>query len=218
MLLCSGLLFAPVLAARLNRGSPGQTSSGVTRLSAAALDRPTAARAGRHATRAIAPAVTAAPVALAAAAAPPPAVAPTTVAPLPTTAPAPPQPAPPQPTITHTHPTTTTTRPRPTTSPTTGPTTTKPPTTTTTTTVNYANGQGGKASWYTSASSGGCAHRTLPKGTKVKVTNTANGKSVVCTVNERGPYVDGRIIDLSKPDFDNVAGSHVGVIEVLVEW
>ena len=213
MLLCSGLLFAPVLAARLNRGSPGQTSSGVTRLSAAALDRPTAARAGRHATRAIAPAVTAAPVALVAAAAPPPVVAPTTVAPLPTTAP-----APPQPTTTHTHPTTTTTRPRPTTSPTTGPTTTKPPTTTTTTTVNYANGQGGKASWYTSASSGGCAHRTLPKGTKVKVTNTANGKSVVCTVNERGPYVDGRIIDLSKPDFDNVAGSHVGVIEVLVEW
>jgi len=113
----------------------------------------------------------------------------------------------------HTHPTTTTTRPAP--KPTT--TTTKPPAPTTTTT-KYANGQGGKASWYTAAATGGCAHRTLPKGTKVKVTNTANGRSVICTVNERGPYVDGRIIDLSRPDFDSVAGSRVGVIDVLIEW
>ncbi len=208
LLLCSGLLFAPALAARVNRGSPGPTSSGVTRLSAAELDRSTAARAGRNATPSTATAMTAAPVPLAAA--PVTAVAPTTVAPLPTTTS-----AAPQPTTTHAHPTTTRPGPATTKPPT---TTTKPPATTTTTTVKYANGQGGKASWYTSASSGGCAHRTLPKGTKVKVTNTANGRSVVCTVNERGPYVDGRIIDLSKPDFDNVAGSHVGVIGVMIEW
>lgn len=42
------------------------------------------------------------------------------------------------------------------------------------------------------------AHRTLPFGTKVKVTNTDNKKSVVVTINDRGPFVKGRIIDLSK--------------------
>lgn len=41
------------------------------------------------------------------------------------------------------------------------------------------------------------AHKTLPFGSKVKVTNTANGKSVVVRVNDRGPYVAGRLIDLS---------------------
>lgn len=41
------------------------------------------------------------------------------------------------------------------------------------------------------------AHRTLPFGTKVRVTNTNNGKSVVVRVNDRGPFKDDRIIDLS---------------------
>jgi rare lipoprotein A len=41
------------------------------------------------------------------------------------------------------------------------------------------------------------AHRTLPFGTKVKVTNKSNGRSVVVTINDRGPFVRGRIIDLS---------------------
>lgn len=41
------------------------------------------------------------------------------------------------------------------------------------------------------------AHKTLPFGTKVKVTNQANGKSVKVTINDRGPFVKGRIIDLS---------------------
>jgi len=41
------------------------------------------------------------------------------------------------------------------------------------------------------------AHRTLPLGTKVKVTNKSNGHSVVVTINDRGPFVRGRIIDLS---------------------
>jgi rare lipoprotein A len=41
------------------------------------------------------------------------------------------------------------------------------------------------------------AHRQLPLGTYVKVTNLRNGKSVVVRVNDRGPYVEGRIMDLS---------------------
>lgn len=41
------------------------------------------------------------------------------------------------------------------------------------------------------------AHRTLPLGTKVKVTNKSNGHSVVVTINDRGPFVRGRIIDVS---------------------
>jgi rare lipoprotein A len=40
------------------------------------------------------------------------------------------------------------------------------------------------------------AHRTLPLGTKVKVTNKSNGHSVVVTINDRGPFVRGRIIDV----------------------
>jgi rare lipoprotein A len=42
------------------------------------------------------------------------------------------------------------------------------------------------------------AHRTLPFGTKVKVTNLENNKSVIVVINDRGPFVFGRIIDLSK--------------------
>src|SRR5258708_4590823 len=41
------------------------------------------------------------------------------------------------------------------------------------------------------------AHRTLPFGTKVKVTNKRNGQSVVVTINDRGPFVRGRVIDVT---------------------
>ena len=41
------------------------------------------------------------------------------------------------------------------------------------------------------------AHRTLPFGTRVRVTNKNNGRSVVVTINDRGPFVQGRIIDLT---------------------
>jgi len=41
------------------------------------------------------------------------------------------------------------------------------------------------------------AHRTLPFGTMVRVTNTGTGKSVVVRINDRGPFVKGRIIDLT---------------------
>ena len=42
------------------------------------------------------------------------------------------------------------------------------------------------------------AHKTLPFGTKVEVTNLANNKTVLVRINDRGPYVKGRIIDLTK--------------------
>lgn len=41
------------------------------------------------------------------------------------------------------------------------------------------------------------AHKTLPFGTRVKVTNLANGKFVLVKINDRGPFIKGRIIDLS---------------------
>ena len=42
-----------------------------------------------------------------------------------------------------------------------------------------------------------CAHPTLPFGTKVRVTNLRNGRSVIVRINDRGPFVSNRIIDLS---------------------
>jgi len=42
------------------------------------------------------------------------------------------------------------------------------------------------------------AHRSLPFGTKLKVTNQRNGKSVVVRINDRGPFIRGRVLDLSK--------------------
>lgn len=67
----------------------------------------------------------------------------------------------------------------------------------------------GKASWYamTSRTASGeranpnamtAAHRTLPFGTRVKVVNLVNRRSVVVRINDRGPFIRGRIIDVSK--------------------
>ncbi|OQM76340.1 septal ring lytic transglycosylase RlpA family protein [Manganibacter manganicus] len=42
------------------------------------------------------------------------------------------------------------------------------------------------------------AHRTLPFGTRIKVTNRNNGRSVVVRINDRGPFVKGRVLDLSR--------------------
>ena len=41
------------------------------------------------------------------------------------------------------------------------------------------------------------AHRTLPFGTRVRVTNPHNGRSVIVRINDRGPFIQGRVIDLS---------------------
>ena len=42
------------------------------------------------------------------------------------------------------------------------------------------------------------AHRTLPFGTKVMVTNKRNGRSVIVRINDRGPFIRGRVLDVSK--------------------
>lgn len=61
------------------------------------------------------------------------------------------------------------------------------------------------------------AHKTLPFGTKVRVTNMENGKSVVVKINDRGPFVKGRILDLSQSAFSNIASTLSGVIKVKIE-
>ena len=69
--------------------------------------------------------------------------------------------------------------------------------------------QCGKASWYkmgTRTASGeamnanalAAAHRTLPFGTRVRVENLGNGRSVVVRINDRGPFVGGRVIDVTR--------------------
>ena len=61
------------------------------------------------------------------------------------------------------------------------------------------------------------AHRTLAFGTKVKVTNVSNNKSVIVTVNDRGPFIRGRIIDLSKSAFKVIGNTRSGVLKVKME-
>ncbi|MFC0029626.1 septal ring lytic transglycosylase RlpA family protein [Micromonospora chaiyaphumensis] len=61
------------------------------------------------------------------------------------------------------------------------------------------------------------AHKTLPFNTKVRVTNPANGKSVVVRINDRGPYIDGRCIDLSRAAFAAIASTDLGELTVRYE-
>lgn len=58
------------------------------------------------------------------------------------------------------------------------------------------------------------AHKTLPFGTKVKITNKSNGKSVVVEINDRGPFVKAREFDLSHAAFDEIANPGSGIISV----
>nr|WP_319490714.1 septal ring lytic transglycosylase RlpA family protein [uncultured Desulfobacter sp.] len=58
------------------------------------------------------------------------------------------------------------------------------------------------------------AHRRLPFGTKVKVTNKRNKKSVIVTINDRGPFVEGRIIDLSRSAFRRISNTRHGTLDV----
>ncbi len=62
-----------------------------------------------------------------------------------------------------------------------------------------------------------CAHRDYPLGTKVRVSNPANGKEVECIVNDRGPLVPGRDIDLSYAAAKNIGLIGPGVAKVDVE-
>lgn len=74
--------------------------------------------------------------------------------------------------------------------------------------------ESGLASWYTSEYA---AHRTLPFGTLLKVTNTDNGKGVIVEVGDRGPFIDGRILDLPVFAFEQIASLGAGVIPITVE-
>ena len=61
------------------------------------------------------------------------------------------------------------------------------------------------------------AHKTLPFGTVVKVINTANNKSVEVKINDRGPFVKGRVIDLSQKAFEQIGSTNQGVVPVRIE-
>ena len=89
----------------------------------------------------------------------------------------------------------------------------------------------GKASFYSKRSTGSrtasgerlhhdsltCAHRTYPFGTRLKVTHQGNGKSVIVRVTDRGPFVRGRIIDLSWGAARELGMLSQGIAQVTVE-
>jgi rare lipoprotein A len=92
--------------------------------------------------------------------------------------------------------------------------------------------QQGKASWYSVGTNHGtrtasgqrltndaatAAHKTLPLGTKVRVTNENNGLSEIVTINDRGPYIRGRIIDLTIGTADRLGFRSNGIAPVKVE-
>ncbi|MXV50844.1 septal ring lytic transglycosylase RlpA family protein [Pedobacter sp. HMF7647] len=62
------------------------------------------------------------------------------------------------------------------------------------------------------------AHKTLPFGTKVKVTNLKNGKSTKVRIEDRGPFVPGRIIDLSRKSARKIGLTDEGVGNVKIEY
>jgi rare lipoprotein A len=93
------------------------------------------------------------------------------------------------------------------------------------------NVQRGKASWYGGKFHNGptasgerynkrsmtAAHRKLPFGTRVRVTNLKNGKSVILRINNRGPYSKGRIIDVSEAAAEKLDMIDAGVVPCTVE-
>ncbi|GGL00145.1 hypothetical protein Sme01_37240 [Sphaerisporangium melleum] len=58
------------------------------------------------------------------------------------------------------------------------------------------------------------AHKTLPMGSRVRVTNPRNGKTVTVRINDRGPYVSGRCLDLSRAAFDAIGSLSTGAMPV----
>jgi rare lipoprotein A len=98
-------------------------------------------------------------------------------------------------------------------------------------TISVAQVQSGKASFYADKFEGiqtasgekyrhnkfTGAHKTLPFGTKVRVTNLANEKTVEVTINDRGPYVEGRVIDLSKAAAEELGFLNNGLADVKLE-
>lgn len=58
------------------------------------------------------------------------------------------------------------------------------------------------------------AHRSLRFGTKLKVTNKKNGRSVIVRINDRGPFIRGRVLDLSRAAADTIGMRHSGTAKV----
>ena len=97
--------------------------------------------------------------------------------------------------------------------------------------TTLAQTERGKASYYAKSWSGRktangeqlhhdsltCAHKTYPFGTLLKVTNPANGLSVIVKVTDRGPYVKGRIVDLSVRAAKELGILSQGIAPVIVE-
>jgi rare lipoprotein A len=84
----------------------------------------------------------------------------------------------------------------------------------------YGDEQGGKTASGERFNKQGltAAHRSLPFGTRVRVTNTKNGRSVIVRINDRGPYGNrGRIIDLSEAAARHLDMIDAGVVPVIVE-
>jgi rare lipoprotein A len=90
-----------------------------------------------------------------------------------------------------------------------------------------AASQCGKASWYKmgsrtasgeamNAAALAAAHRTLPFGTKVRVENLGNGRSVVVRINDRGPFVRGRVIDVTRGAAERLGMIRSGTARVKV--
>ncbi|WP_413560267.1 septal ring lytic transglycosylase RlpA family protein [Bdellovibrio sp. HCB209] len=89
----------------------------------------------------------------------------------------------------------------------------------------------GKASWYGESHQGNrtasgekfdmneltAAHRSLPMGSKVKVTSVSSGKSVIVRINDRGPFSKGRIIDISEAAAKQLGMIQKGVDQVKME-
>lgn len=98
-------------------------------------------------------------------------------------------------------------------------------------TVSFAQVQTGKASFYADKFEGSptasgekykhskltAAHKSLPFGTRVKVTNLANNEEVEVVINDRGPYVENRVIDLSKLAAERLGFVNQGLAEVRIE-
>jgi len=82
--------------------------------------------------------------------------------------------------------------------------------------ASATRGSVGLASYYHTAGLT-AAHRTLPFGTRVRVTNMANGRSVIVRINDRGPFIRSRSIDLSHGAAQAVGMTEAGVTQVRME-
>ena len=84
-------------------------------------------------------------------------------------------------------------------------------------TAGQAQSWTGKASYYRGRGRMACAHRSLPFGTHVRVRNLSNNRSAVLVVNDRGPFLKGRIIDVSTGAADVLGFRRAGLARVTVE-